>query len=113
MKLLQSNKVLLDAAHAHKAVKDRNAASLIVCSARPATAKWLLAHNRPGAFFVVVYVASCVTKFVGCLDQSLALRGEARIYKEIRCDTKRGNALDTHMAPVRAYSDVVLMRSSV
>jgi len=43
----------------------------------------------------------------------LALGGEARIYEEVRCGTKREKALGTHMAPVRAYSDVVLMRSSV
>lgn len=41
----------------------------------------------------------------------MTLGGKARRY-EIRC-TQRDEEFDTYMAPVRAYSDVVLTRSSV
>jgi ribosomal protein L30E len=77
VKGFQPNKVFFNASHAHEAVEDRNAACLVVCSACPATTKWLLAYYSARTLFVVVYVPSGVTKFVGCLDQSLALGGKA------------------------------------
>lgn len=77
VKGFQPDKVFFNTSHAHEAVEDRNAARLVVCSACPATTKWLLAYHSTRTLFVVVHVASSVTKFVGCLDQSLALGGKA------------------------------------
>ena len=87
-KVFQPNEVLLDAAHTHEAVEDRDAARFIVCSACPATTEWLLAHDRPCTFFVVVHVTGGVTEFVGCLDQSLALGSKARKFRADKLSTK-------------------------
>jgi hypothetical protein len=98
----QPNKAFFNASHAHEAVEDRNATCLIICSACPATTKWLLAHYSTRTLFVVVHVPSGVTKFVGCLDQSLALGGKAERFRGDKLYPKRMKAFHTYIAPVRA-----------
>jgi hypothetical protein len=56
----------------------------------------LLAHGRPCTFFVVVHVTRGVTKFVGCLDQSLALGGKARRFRGDKLSTKGGKISYAH-----------------
>src|SRR6266850_1506861 len=96
IKGFQPNKVFFNASHAHEAVEDSNAACLVVCSACPATTKWLLAYYSARTLFVVVHVPSGVTKFVGCLDQSLTLGGKAERFREISCIQKDKSVLHVH-----------------
>jgi len=61
----------------------------------------LLAYDCACTLFVVVYVTSGVTKFVGRLDQSLALGGKARRFQED--EPRMDEEFRTYIAPVRAY----------
>ena len=75
--VLEPDEVFLDAARGDKAVEDRDATSLVVCSACPRTTERLLADDRARALFVVVDVARRVPQPVRRLQEHLAVRGEA------------------------------------
>jgi hypothetical protein len=72
LKLLQPDKVLLDAPRADEPIKDAHAARLVVRPASARAAERLLAHGGARAFFVVVHVAGCVAQDVCGADEGLA-----------------------------------------
>ena len=85
--VFQSDKVLLDTPGRNEAVEESHASSLVVGATCASTAERLLTYNGTGTFLVIVYVAGRVAELVGSVDESLAIRVEA---KQTPLDVARG-----------------------
>ena len=88
--VFQSDKVLLDTPGRNEAVEESHASSLVVGTTCASTAEGLLTHNGTGTFLVIVYVSGRVAELVGSVDESLAVRSEA---KQMTLDEVRGSVM--------------------
>jgi len=76
MEILQPNKVFLDAPSANKSIKDTNTPSFIIRPTSACTTERLLAYHGTCTFFVIVYITSRVTQFVGCSKECVTVCSE-------------------------------------
>lgn len=113
MEVLRAHKVLLDAPCAHEPIEDADASSLVVRPAGPRTTERLLAHHSTSAFLVVVNVSSSIAEPIGGGEEGLALGSKAIRESHQRCITEEILGKKTYIAPVKAYSVVVSIKSKV
>ena len=76
--VFQSDKVLLDTPGRNEAVEESHTSSLVVGTTCASTTERLLTHNGTGTFLVIVHISGRVAELVGSVDESLAIRGEAK-----------------------------------
>lgn len=113
MEVLHAHKVLLDAPCADEPVEDTDASSLVVRPTAARTTERLLAHHSTSAFLVVINVSGSIAEPVGGGEKCLALGGEAIRESHQRWITEKTLDEKTYIAPVKAYSVVVSIKSRV
>jgi hypothetical protein len=112
--LLQPHKILLDTPRTHKPIKDTHTPRLVVRPTPARPAEGLLPHHGARALVVVVYVAGGVAEAVGSGEEGLTVCSEAvGCWCQSQCWWWVESKWETYMAPVRAYSVVLSIKSSV
>jgi len=74
---LDAHEVFLDASRTNKPIIEANTSSLVIRPTPPRSAERLLSHNSARAFFVIVYIACCISEFVGCRKEGCTRGREA------------------------------------